>query len=438
MKRLLSELLEALIDRRRSRRLPPPSEHQVAKKKSHLLAFVAEQLLSASSDAAKARTTLELLSVYSTALSSERLQFLEIFACSFGPDHTRVDDAVARCLAQGAVDELYSAAKPRRQELLKRINSAKRGAAALVRMREDLLVEAVRRPALQTFDAASVRLFSSWFNRDPLFLRRLDWTTPANMLAKIISCAAMREVKSWDDLQRFLEPEDRRCFAFFHPELAEEPQIIVKVSLTDCIPSSLDMLVSDCRKNAAVDRIDTAVIHSISFCRVGLKCIALGDFQIDQLVKELAATIPFLTRFVALSPIPGFRRWLAEVPEANKLIQELEAEKRNGPLPIGCSRIQAKLCAFVARYSRAGNDAQGKPLDAEANFHLANGARFECVNWSPDGSPRSWEQSFGAMVTDRYELSDISKNLECYARAKQVIASDAVRSLLTGPPLAMA
>ena len=81
-----------------------------------------------------------------------------------------------------------------------------------------------------------MHLLASWFNRGFLVLRRIDWQTPAAILEKIIAYEAVHEIQGWDDLRRRLDPADRRCFAFFHPSLIDEPLIFVEVALTRDMP----------------------------------------------------------------------------------------------------------------------------------------------------------------------------------------------------------
>ena len=63
-------------------------------------------------------------------------------------------------------------------------------------------------------------------------LRQINPKSPAHILEKIIAYEAVHEISSWDDLRRRLAPADRRCFAFFHPAMPEEPLIFV-VALTN-------------------------------------------------------------------------------------------------------------------------------------------------------------------------------------------------------------
>src|SRR3546814_12052033 len=60
---------------------------------------------------------------------------------------------------------------------------------------------------------------------------------------------------------------------------------------------------------------DTAIFYSISNTQKGLKQISFGDYLIKRVVQTLSREFPRLKIFPTLSPIPGFRRWLAALPE---------------------------------------------------------------------------------------------------------------------------
>ena len=106
---------------------------------------------------------------------------------------------------------------------------------------------------LAALDRDVVHLLASWFNRGFLVLRRIDWSTPANILEKIIRYEAVHEIRDWDDLRRRIDPVDRRCYAFFHPALVDEPLIFVEVALTGAIPGAIAPLLAEDRP-AGADR----------------------------------------------------------------------------------------------------------------------------------------------------------------------------------------
>ena len=108
-----------------------------------------------------------------------------------------------------------------------------------------------RRDDLRVVDGDFVHLFSSWFNRGFLVLRRIDWSTPALILEKIIRYEAVHQIRDWEDLRRRIDLPDRRCYAFFHPALIDDPLIFVEVALTREIPGAIAPILSD--KREAVD-----------------------------------------------------------------------------------------------------------------------------------------------------------------------------------------
>ena len=191
-----------------------------------------------------------------------------------------------------AVEALHAAAEPRRQELVRRLNLAPGGTAALVRMREELLKHLRKHPELRRVDADFSHLFGSWFNRGFLVLRHIDWTTPANILEKIIRYEAVHAIGTWDDLRNRLEPADRRCYGFFHPQLVDEPLIFVEVALTEAIPDSVAPLLDLERSPIEADRATTAVFYSISNTQRGLAGVSFGNFLIKQVVEDLKAELP--------------------------------------------------------------------------------------------------------------------------------------------------
>jgi malonyl-CoA decarboxylase len=337
---------------------------------------------------------------------------------------------------------LHSAAEPRRQELIRRLNLAPGGTHGLVRMREDVLRNLPGHPDLESVDADFVHLFSSWFNSGFLVLERIDWSTPAHILEKIIRYEAVHAITGWADLQRRLEPGDRRCFAFFHPRLEHEPLIFVEVALTSEIPGSIAPLLSEKRPSATSRRATTAVFYSTSNCQLGLKGVSLGNFLIKRVVEELKRELPSLKTFVTLSPVPGFGTWLRRERDARPSAHLTAADRavlRNLDQPGWAERTQTfrtlrpALTAALASYLLTARNGSGRPLDPVARFHLANGARLERLNWLGDTSPKGLSQAEGFMVNYLYDLAQIERNHEAYANKGEVIASAAVRRLLRHP-----
>src|SRR3984885_3646801 len=279
---------------------------------------LAATLLSERGEASGAVVARELNQVLRSLDVSDRHGFQRYLAAAFQPDKAALRAVAERYLADSnaeAAAALAKAADPPRQELLRRMNMAPGGTGALIAMRSELAIYLRDEPELKLLDFDLKHLFSSWFNRGFLELRRIDWQSPAAVLEKLIAYEAVHEIKGWDDLRRRLAP-DRRCFAFFHPALSGEPLIFVEVALVQGLATSMPQLLSqDVNEDAArtqAANADTAIFYSISNCQEGLRGVSFGNFLIKQVVEELKAEFPQLKQFSTLSPIPGLRRWLGQ------------------------------------------------------------------------------------------------------------------------------
>lgn len=407
------------------------------------LSELAELLLSRRGEASGVALARALMSAFEQADEDARLAFLQTLAHRFGPDLDAVQAALAAVQADPAsaeaVEALHILAEPRRQELLRRLNLAPGGTAALVRMREGLLRHLRDHPELRRVDSDFQHLFASWFNRGFLVLRHIDWTTPANILAKIIRYEAVHEIRNWDDLRNRLEPTDRRCYAFFHPQLADEPLIFVEVALTEAIPDNVASLLALDRQPIEAERATTAVFYSISNTQRGLAGVSFGNLLIKQVVEDLKAELPDIRSFVTLSPVPGFAAWIAQQREdaASDLLTPAQREAfalLDRPGWHGDAQavesLRAPLLAAAATYFLRARDAKGRVIDPVARFHLGNGARLERLNFPGDPSPNGLRQSHGLMVNYLYDLDRIEANHEAFAERSTVAASGAVQRAL--------
>src|ERR1700744_5347712 len=319
-----SDLLASISERGRTllRRAGSSDDKQDA---SDLLQLC-EALLSGRGEASGTAMAREGLTRYHHLGKAERLSFFGGLASNYGPDRERLAQAIEAWRAQPNDDDasdLHFASEPRRQELIRRLNRAPGGTSDLVTMRADLLDLMKNDKNLAALDRDVVHLLASWFNRGFLVLRRIDWSTPANILEKIIRYEAVHEIRDWDDLRRRIDPIDRRCYAFFHPALVDEPLIFVEVALTESIPGAIAPLLAVDRQPVPVERARTAVFYSISNTQRGLGGISFGNFLIKQVVEELRRELPKLENFVTLSPVPGFMAWLKQ---ADAPVSEEERE----------------------------------------------------------------------------------------------------------------
>jgi malonyl-CoA decarboxylase len=395
-------------------------------------------LLSGRGEASGTAMAREVLDRYHHLDDAERLAFFEALTRDFGPDREKLAEAIESWRAQPSdedASDLHFASEPRRQELIRRLNRAPGGTSELVAMRADLLRLMDGHRDLAALDRDVVHLLSSWFNRGFLVLRRIDWSTPANILEQIIRYEAVHEIHDWNDLRRRIDPADRRCYAFFHPALVDEPLIFVEVALTEQIPGAIAPLLAADRQPVPIERARTAVFYSISNTQRGLGGISFGSFLIKQVVEELRRELPKLDNFVTLSPVPGFMQWLKQandVPvsdEDRALLENLEKPDwfKDAELE---AQLRAVLEPLAAHYFLKARTPKGRLIDSVARFHLGNGARLERINWLGDISPKGLRESAGIMVNYLYRLEDIEKNHEAYANQGEVIASSAVKKLL--------
>ncbi len=383
----------------------------------------------------------EVIGRYRALDPSDHVAFFTALADNFGPDRDRVRDAVAKFESdddEAAASEIHYASEPRRHELFRRINRAPGGTAALVGMRADLLQLLNRNPLLAIVDRDFLHLFGSWFNRGFLVLRRIDWSSPAALLEKIIRYEAVHEIGDWDDLRRRIDPADRRCYAFFHPRLIDEPLIFVEVALTVASPAAIAPLLAEKRTHVAPEKARVASFYSISNCQQGLARVNFGNFLIKQVVEEMRRELPAIETFVTLSPVPGFRTWLettedpAITPLKNAALQL--AVEDNWPTHGVAAKLRAALEPLAAYYFLKARRPDGRVLDPVARFHLGNGARLERINWEGDLSPKGLAESFGIMVNYLYNLDEIERNHEAFVNRGQIAASAAVKKLLPTAP----
>ncbi|QFS83261.1 malonyl-CoA decarboxylase [Roseivivax sp. THAF197b] len=403
---LLADLLTTAFERNRSRRGGPGADAPMEK--------LTGALIGASDEVSVLTTAGDILDRYAALDDAGRLGFFRHLADDLNIEPARLRKALDAYEAQPARDSYRAymeASEPPRQELIRRLNMVPGATTTLVRMRADLLRLGRDEDALMALDLDFRHLFASWFNRGFLVLKPISWESPAHILQKIIEYEAVHAIGSWSELRRRLEPEDRRCFAFFHPAMPDEPLIFVEIALTKGIPGSVQALLDSGADPLDPTSADTAVFYSISNCQAGLASISFGNSLIKQVAADLARDLPGLRTFVTLSPIPGLMRWLAAeglTPDTT----DPEAMRR-----------------LAARYLLEAKRPNKMPVDPVARFHLGNGAILHQVHGGADTSENGMAQSGGAMVNYLYDLSKFSQNHERFASAGDIAASSAVRSL---------
>jgi malonyl-CoA decarboxylase len=397
-------------------------------------------LLSEKGEARGVARARDFLDRYAGLGENEKRDFFIAMLEELGPDREALDRAVEAYLdgrGEAEARALGIAAESRSQELIRRLNRAPAGTRDLVAMRLDLLKATRDEPRLKALDQDFSHLFVSWFNRGFLDLRRIDWSTPADILEKIILHEAVHAIQDWGDLQRRVGAPDRRLYAFFHPALPRDPLIFVEVALTAEIPGRIAPILAKDREPIAAGTARTAVFYSISNCEDGLRGISFGNFLIKQVVEELRREFENLRTFVTLSPVPGFRRWAgAQIEEEagllgdgqKELLRELEAAQGGAFLAQLEEHPQA-VAAIAARYLVEAKTANGAPADPVARFHLGNGARLENIHPGGDMSERGLEGSYGVMVNYLYDLKQIEERHEAFAHTGEVAHSPAVGKL---------
>ena len=408
------------------------------KSRSHSIEGVCRDLLTQRGEASGIALAREVVLLWQQISDDKRLEFLVFLQKEVSVDQALLDKAVAAYEADKTSEnqrKLSKALEAPRQELMRRINFAPGGTAAIVDMRKFLVRNVREFPELRDVDQDLQHLLISWFNRGFLELEQINWRTPAVILEKLIEYEAVHEIDGWEDLRRRLD-KDRRCFAFFHPALPDEPLIFVEVALVKGLAGSVQPLLE--KDGARLDpaKADTAIFYSISNCQDGLKGISFGNFLIKQVVAELSAEMPNLKHFSTLSPVPGFMKWLTstkgkagglsagKVTKVKKLLLDQEWYANDDV----AAQVKEPLEQLIAHYL-VNEKSRDRPLDPVSRFHLGNGARLERINWLGDISANGLRQSSGLLVNYYYSLKDIEKNHEAYVNDRQVVASSSILSL---------
>ncbi|TDX29372.1 malonyl-CoA decarboxylase [Modicisalibacter xianhensis] len=397
-------------------------------------------LLESDGEASSITLASRALDLYARLDETEKLRFFERLTGEFSADAERIDEAYQRYQASRDdcdLQALFNVCEPSRQEVLRRLNLTTDGTHELVGMREDLLGALKAHPGLQPLNDDFAHLFASWFNRGFLVLRRIDWNTPAAILERIIHYEAVHEIQDWNDLRRRLDARDRRCFAFFHPAIGDEPLIFVEVALYKGLPDQIQPILSGTHRLIEdPDVADTAAFFGISNCQTGLRGISFGNFLIKQVVQELKQELPNLRHFVTLSPVPGFRQWLDSLQEQEERLDD-DAHETLALLedpdwhsdPAKADRLRDVVKPLAAHYLLQEKNAKGLPLNPVARFHLGNGAELHRINWLGDISAKGIQQAAGLMVNYLYVLEDIERNHEQYTTNGTIACSSSVRDL---------
>jgi malonyl-CoA decarboxylase len=417
------------------------------------LASQCESLIGERGEVSGAALARDALASWNALDERGREQFLDVLGEEFSPSPEAIGkaaDAYRYDPTPQNLMQLQAVLDSARQELFRRLNMAPGGTAALVAMRRQLLRGLNEHRAWSAIDADLLHLFRSWFNRGFLRLERIDWRTPAIVLEKLIEYEAVHAIAGWGDLRRRLAAADRRCFGFFHPQLRDEPLIFIEVALTQGMSAQVQPLLDVNSPVADPAGADCAIFYSITNCQQGLRGISFGNLLIKQVAEELKREFPQLKTFATLSPIPGFRRWLAKSETRVQLSMHEGGERRlallqaierpgwhlqgdAGEEPEARQKLLTRLCAWYLLHAKRG----AEPLDEVSRFHLGNGAALERLNWLGDTSESGMRRSAGMMVNYVYRLEDVERNHERYFAGHTVVASRAVEKLARKSPLAV-
>lgn len=420
-------------------------------------------LLSGRGEASGTALSREVLRLYEAMNRDERRAFFQLLLHEFGPSPRAVRHAAEdylRSETAEALQRLGAVVEPPRQELFRRINRAPRGTAALVAMRAELLAFAREDASLKPVDADLRHLLASWFNRGFLRLDRIDWHSPADVLEKLIGYDMVQAVKGWDDLHRRLA-RDRRCFAFFHPALPDEPLIFVEIALVQGMAAEAPPLLAPDAPVLNPAQADTAMFISLNSTQKGLRGLSFGNLLLKQVLEELQEELPHLKVFATLSPMPGFAATLkaaargesddftrerldavladfreplcraAAVEQPIEALFTLLNQIESAPRNVLAAPLERLALAYIGML-----ETTGKAYDPVANFHLSNGARLERVNPFADMSAARIAESFGVMVNYRYEPDDVLDNHEAFVgKGRVAVAAPLKRTLQKIEPL---
>jgi malonyl-CoA decarboxylase len=428
----MSQMFDVIADLGRHYLENPGKKHSL-----ETMTHMCQTLLVRRGEASGTALAKDIVDSYNGLKTEDRVRFLRILNNEFAPDPNAIVTAAKAYIDRRdspTLQALSRSVEPPRLEMLRLLNIASGGTAAIIDMRRLLLLKIATYAELSALEYDLFHVLSAWFNRGFLQFQRVDWHTPAVVLEKLIAYEAVHEIKGWRDLRRRLA-DDRRCFAFFHPVLPDEPLIFVQVALTRGIAEKIQPLLSQRQSGTTKTAPDTAIFYSISNCQEGLKGISFGNFLIKQVVDSISQEMPRIKVFSTLSPIPRFNQWLQleylSRPDSIFSSEEKKWLARVDWYTVKSRRQQLKrklmrLCALYLSREKKGR----RPYDPVTRFHLGNGARIENINWEADLSERGLKESAGLMVNYRYDPTSIITNHEAYVNEGRIVLSSKVKKLL--------
>ena len=397
------------------------------------------------------------------ALNEEgRRHFLELLAREYGVHEYELALAIKNWqkmfpdgdldLRRKAEEKLRKILRSPRIRLLSQFNTLPDGVKFLVDMRAELIPLARQDPVLKSLEEDLKQMLASWFDVGFLELKSITWDASASLLEKLAQYEAVHMVRHWSDIKNRLAA-DRRCYAFFHHQMPNEPIIYVWVALVKGISDNVQVLLENRHREVQEPtEADTAIFYSISNAQTGLKGISFGNFLIKRVVNALAIDFDNLKNFATLSPIPGFCGWLQQriAEEGTNLLLKPEIKALESVLDKPIEQAFPSMCEDQSQWYRQSEreEAMRGPLmrlcaiylseakkglaamDPVAHFHLSNGASMERINWLADTSSKGFRQSAGMMINYLYKTSRIEKNHEAYSSEGKIRKSGAFKALL--------
>ncbi len=402
--------------------------------------LLCQHLLSERGEISQQALAQEIVNTYKGMDSEQRIRFFQMLCREFSPDEIAIRGAAAsyeRAPGPETLAALSAAVESPRRELFRRVNTARGGTETLVALRGHLLDLASQDMHFEPLDEDLKHVFQSWFNCGFLRLERITLNTSPLILEKLIRYESVHKINGLPDLRRRLE-QDRWCFAFFHPALPAEPIIFVEVAAAAGGAGDVESLLDVHGPVLAPEKADTAIFYSINNCLKGLRGIPFGNFLIRQVMAEIAAEFPNITKFSTLSPLPRFSQVLRDTQNEDgftlgrlsRLLADYatsltEASGRLDPVealfllleePLAHREVLAGPLRRLALAYLTGARQKGKLSDPVATFHFSNGARLERINVF--GNLRSYglEASFGVMAGYQYVASELEENHERFVR----------------------
>ncbi len=386
----------------------------------------------------------ELGQAYLSLSAAGRRKFLLTLAHDYGLPREAAMAAVERWRgSKEPARALRRALEPPAVRLLREFVGVPQGVKFVVDLRAELLALGRSDAAAKALSEDLIPLLGAWFDVGFLDLVRIDWRAPASLLEKLVAYEAVHAIRSWRDLKNRLD-SDRRCFAFFHPRMPEEPLIFVEVALVAGLAGNVQRLLDARAETHDAEEANTAIFYSISNCQQGLAGISFGNFLIKRVANQLTQEMPSIpglrqhidgrlknegddaltqSEIASLVPVTGESRGAAAV-------RKLLDTPTWWEVPAIDKALRPILSRLAAHFLTTADD-KGRALDRVAHFHLGNGAIVERINWLADTSANGFRQSYAMMVNYRYKLGDVDANHEAYSNGR-IVASREVRALAKG------